>query len=147
MSSLQQKLAAFPRAKLAHVPTPVEVLERIATDFPGHKIYVKRDDCTGLAMGGNKVRQLEFYLGDALEKGCDTVLSTGAVQSNYMRTLAGAAAKLGLDCHIQLEERVAKSQVNRWHCNRDLRFPQAPLREDWHYPLHRVRERGPERHG
>ena len=67
---------------------------------------IKRDDCTCLAMGGNKARQLEFYLGDALNRGCDVVLSTGAVQSNYMRMLAAAAAKVGLECHIQLESRV-----------------------------------------
>ncbi len=67
---------------------------------------MKRDDCTGLAMGGNKARQLEFYLGDARAQGCDTVLSTGAVQSNYMRTIAASAAKLGMECHIQLEDRV-----------------------------------------
>jgi D-cysteine desulfhydrase family pyridoxal phosphate-dependent enzyme len=72
---------------------------------------VKRDDCTGLGLGGNKVRQLEFYLGDAIAKGCDTVLSTGAIQSNYMRTIAAAASKLGLDCHIQLEDRVPDTSV------------------------------------
>ena len=67
---------------------------------------VKRDDCTGLAMGGNKARQLEFYFGDALARGADTVLITGAVQSNYVRMAAAAAAKLGMTCHVQLEERV-----------------------------------------
>jgi len=75
----------------------------------GGRLYVKRDDCTGLAFGGNKVRQLEFYLGEAQALGADTVLITGAVQSNFVRTAAAAAAKLGLDCHAQLEERVAKS--------------------------------------
>ncbi|MXY66085.1 MAG: D-cysteine desulfhydrase family protein [Gammaproteobacteria bacterium] len=99
-------LADWPRAALAHLPTPLEYLPRLSERHPGYRFWLKRDDCTGLAMGGNKVRQLEFYLGDALAKGCDTVLSTGAVQSNYMRTLAAAAARLGLECHIQLEHRV-----------------------------------------
>lgn len=99
-------LAGWPRVELAHLPTPLEFLPRLSGLHPGYRFWLKRDDCTGLAMGGNKVRQLEFYLGDALRQGCDTVLSTGAVQSNYMRTLAAAAARLGLDCHIQLEHRV-----------------------------------------
>ena len=84
------------------------------------EIFVKRDDCTGLGFGGNKVRQLEFYLGDALEKGCDTVLSTGAIQSNYMRTLAAAAGKLGLECHIQLENRVNNNTVDYQHSGNRL---------------------------
>lgn len=103
---LDRALEKWPRANLAHTPTPLEELPRLSEQYPGHCLYLKRDDCTGLAMGGNKARQLEFYLGDALAKGCDTVLSTGAVQSNYMRMLAASAAKLGLECHIQLESRV-----------------------------------------
>ena len=70
-------------------------------------LWVKRDDCTGLAFGGNKVRQLEFYFGDALAQGATLALITGAVQSNFVRTAAASAAKLGLKCLVQLEERVA----------------------------------------
>ncbi len=103
---LNRALEPWPRASLAHTPTPLDDLPRLSACFPGHRLYLKRDDCTGLAMGGNKARQLEFYLGDALAKNCDVVLSTGAVQSNYMRQLAAAAARLGLECHIQLESRV-----------------------------------------
>ena len=106
---LENILAKFPRAKLAHTPTPLEQLTRLPDDCNPCQVYVKRDDCTGLGMGGNKARQLEFYLGAALADGCDSVLSTGAVQSNYMRTLAAACAKLNLQCHIQLEDRVTKS--------------------------------------
>ena len=106
MKPLEKSLAGFPRVTLAHTPTPLEKLAQLSGEFQPHHLYVKRDDCTGLAMGGNKARQLEFYLGEALAEGCDSVLSTGAVQSNYMRILAAAAAKLGLECHIQLEERV-----------------------------------------
>lgn len=97
---------AFPRAALAHRPTPLERLPRLSAEL-GVEIRVKRDDCTGLAFGGNKARQLEFYFGEALARGADTVLITGAVQSNYVRSTAAAAAKLGLACHVQLEDRVA----------------------------------------
>ena len=106
MKTIEQSLANFPRAVLTHTPTPLHKLSRLSAEFAPCVLYVKRDDCTGLAMGGNKARQLEFYLGEAMARGCDTVLSTGAVQSNYMRMLAAGAAKLGLACHIQLESRV-----------------------------------------
>lgn len=72
----------------------------------GPALVVKRDDCTGLAMGGNKARQLEFYFGEAQAQGADTVIITGAVQSNFVRQTAAAAAKLGMACEIQLEHRV-----------------------------------------
>ena len=73
----------------------------------GANLLVKRDDCTGLAFGGNKVRQLEFYMGAACSESADTILITGAVQSNFVRLAAAAARKLGMNCHVQLEERVA----------------------------------------
>jgi D-cysteine desulfhydrase/L-cysteate sulfo-lyase len=98
---------------MAHLPTGIEEMTNLrATLFPagdGPHLLVKRDDNTGVAMGGNKVRQLEFYLGDAVEAGADTVLISSAVQSNYMRTCAAMAARLGLECHLQLEERVPKN--------------------------------------
>lgn len=94
------------RASLAHLPTPIEALPQLSQEVAGANLLVKRDDCTGLAMGGNKARQLEFYFGEAVAQGADTVLITGAVQSNYVRMAAAAAAKLGMACHIQLEERV-----------------------------------------
>jgi len=82
-------------------------MPHLSASLAGVELWVKRDDCTGLGMGGNKARQLEFYLGEAVAMGADTVLITGAVQSNYVRSAAAAAAKLGLRCEIQLEERVA----------------------------------------
>ena len=101
------KLDDLPRVTLAHLPTPIEPMENLAAELGrGGGLYVKRDDCTGLAFGGNKVRQLEFYLGEARAEGADTVLITGAVQSNFVRSAAAAAAKLGMECHAQLEERV-----------------------------------------
>jgi len=99
-------LEEIPHVTLAHTPTPLEALKILSTRIGRAQLYVKRDDCTGLAFGGNKVRQLEYYLGEALERSADTVLITGAVQSNFVRLAAAAARKLGLDCHMQLEERV-----------------------------------------
>ncbi len=98
--------ADFPRTELAHSPTPLEPLPNLTRTLSRPELWVKRDDCTGLGMGGNKARQLEYYFGDALSRGADTVVITGAVQSNYVRAAAAAAAKLGLRCEIQLEDRV-----------------------------------------
>lgn len=97
----------YPRAKLAHAPTPIDAMPNLSAHFGGGTLFVKRDDCSGLGMGGNKARQLEFYLGQAVKQQADTILITGAVQSNYVRTAAAAARKMGMDIHIQLEERVA----------------------------------------
>ena len=102
---LSRLLETFPRAKMAHVPTPIETLPNLSRAI-GCNVSVKRDDCTGIGFGGNKVRQLEFYMGAAQAAGADTVLITGAVQSNFVRTAAAMAGRLGLECHIQLEERV-----------------------------------------
>ncbi len=85
--------------------TPVERLGRMSEKL-GIDLWLKRDDLTGLGFGGNKTRQLEFYFGDAQAQGADTVLITGAVQSNYVRSAAAAAARLGMTSVLQLEERV-----------------------------------------
>lgn len=103
------RLYDLPRAALAHTPTPIERLGALSKHVGGAILFAKRDDCTGLAFGGNKARQLEFYYGKILAEGADTILITGAVQSNFVRVAAAAAAKFGLECHIQLEERVPKS--------------------------------------
>ncbi|MGI9484154.1 MAG: D-cysteine desulfhydrase family protein [Hyphomicrobiales bacterium] len=103
------KLGVMPRAHLFTGETPLEDMPNLSSRYGGARLLVKRDDCTGLAFGGNKVRQLEFYLGQAVHEGADTVLITGAVQSNFARLAAAGARKLGLECHIQLEERVAKN--------------------------------------
>ncbi|MCH8155823.1 MAG: D-cysteine desulfhydrase family protein [Proteobacteria bacterium] len=103
------RLDDLPRARLGHVPTPIEAMPNLGARLGADALYVKRDDCTGLAFGGNKVRQLEFYLGDAVAQAADTILITGAVQSNFARLAAAGARKLGMDCHIQLEERVPKT--------------------------------------
>ena len=100
------RLDALPRINLASDLTPLERLPNIEREIAGPKLYVKRDDSQPIAFGGNKVRQLEFYFGEARQQGADTVLITGAVQSNYCRTCAAFAARLGMDCHIQMEDRV-----------------------------------------
>ncbi|MFQ5958602.1 MAG: D-cysteine desulfhydrase family protein, partial [Alphaproteobacteria bacterium] len=99
------QLSRFPRVRLAHLPTPLEPLPALSRHLGGPRLYVKRDDCTGLATGGNKTRKLEFLMADALERGADTVITCGGVQSNHARQTAAAAAKLGLACHLVQQER------------------------------------------
>lgn len=99
-------LSRFPRVRLAHLPTPLELMPRLTEHLGGPNIYVKRDDCTGLATGGNKTRKLEFVMADAVEKKADVVITQGAVQSNHVRQTAAAACKLGMDCEVVFERRV-----------------------------------------
>jgi len=97
---------SMPRAPLSHAPTPIEEMPNLSACFGTADLFIKRDDCTGLAMGGNKARQLEFYLGQAKAQTADTIVITGAVQSNFTRMAAAAARKNGMDIHIQLEARI-----------------------------------------
>lgn len=90
------------RYPLAHLPTPVEALPQLTALLGGPELYIKRDDQTGLGIGGNKTRKLEYLISDALAQGADLLVSTGAVQSNHCRQVAAAAAKLGLDCLLVL---------------------------------------------
>jgi L-cysteate sulfo-lyase len=99
-------LKNFSRVDLCHQPTPLEEMPRLSAALNGPKFLIKRDDCTGLATGGNKTRKLEFLLADALEQGADMLVTQGAVQSNHVRQTAAAACKFGLDCHALLERRV-----------------------------------------
>ncbi len=91
---------------MAHLPTPLEPLERLSRELGGPQVWVKRDDCTGLAGGGNKTRKLEFLLADAGDQGADTVLTAGALQSNHARQTAAACAKVGLACELFLKRGV-----------------------------------------
>lgn len=100
---------AFARVKLSHTPTPLERLDNLSDDYATN-IWLKRDDCTGLAFGGNKSRQLEFYIGHAKSLGADTLLTSGAVQSNHVRMTVAAARKMNLDVEVQLEHRVDRHQ-------------------------------------
>jgi L-cysteate sulfo-lyase len=103
-------LSKFPRFPLAHLPTSLEPLDRlraeIAKDRGGPRLYIKRDDCTGLALGGNKTRKAEFLIGDALRAGATTIVTEGGLQSNHVRQTAAAAAKAGLTCHLVLDHNV-----------------------------------------
>lgn len=90
------------RLSLAQTPTPLMPLDRLSAQFNGPRIWVKRDDMTGGGVTGNKIRKLEFTLARALEQGCDTVITTGGVQSNHCRTTAIVCAQLGLHCHLIL---------------------------------------------
>ncbi len=105
-------LSRFPRVSLAHLPTALERLPNLSTALGGPQIWVKRDDCTGLATGGNKTRKLEFVMAEALEQGADTIITVGAVQSNHVRQTAAAACKLGLSCEVLLEHRVPDPSDN-----------------------------------
>ena len=92
----------IPRQSLGFFPTPIVELSRLSKALGGPKIFMKRDDNTGLALGGNKTRKLEFILGDALACGADTIITAGAAQSNHCRQTAAAAASLQLECHLVL---------------------------------------------
>jgi L-cysteate sulfo-lyase len=107
-------LARFNPVRFAHLPTPLEPLPRLTEALIGPKgqgpsLWIKRDDCTGLAGGGNKTRKLEYLLGDALANDADTLVTQGATQSNHVRQTAAAAARFGLACEIILEDRTGSN--------------------------------------
>lgn len=101
-------LAGHPRFRLFDAPTPLEPLPHLSAALGGPEIWAKRDDAIPLAMGGNKVRKLEFILADALAQGADTLVTCGAVQSNHARLTAAAARRASLACDLVLVERVAR---------------------------------------
>ena len=110
-------LARFAPVRFAHLPTPLEPLHGLTEDLVrpdggGPTLWIKRDDCTGLAGGGNKTRKLEYLLGDALTTDADTLVTQGAVQSNHVRQTAAAAARFGLKCEIILEHRTGSQAVD-----------------------------------
>jgi L-cysteate sulfo-lyase len=95
-------LAKRRRYPLGFFPTPVVEMRRLSAELGGPRLFIKRDDQTGLAFGGNKTRKLEYLVGEALSKGCDTLVSGGAAQSNHCRQTAAAACAAGLGCHLAL---------------------------------------------
>ena len=99
-----KEITAFPRLRLAQLPTPLHRLPNISA-MTGLNVYIKRDDMTGLGLGGNKVRKLEFLLAEALEQGCDVVLTTGGAQSNHAMLTAACCNRLGLSCILVLKKR------------------------------------------
>ena len=104
-------LTRFPRLEFIGAPTPLEYLPRFS-DYLGREIYIKRDDTTPMAMGGNKLRKLEFLAADALREGADTLVTAGAIQSNHVRQTAAVAAKLGLKCVALLENPIGTQAEN-----------------------------------
>ncbi len=107
------QLGRLPRLKIAALPTPLEEAPSLSAYLGGPRIMFKRDDITGLAFGGNKVRKIEYLMGEAVDRGCDVVVTVGAVQSNHARVTAAAARRLGLDSVVVLHgEEPAQRQGN-----------------------------------
>ena len=102
-------IARFPRIRLGHFPTPLEPMENLSRLLNGPRLWIKRDDCTGLSTGGNKTRKLEFLMAEAVAQKADVVITQGATQSNHARQTAAAAVFLGMHCHILLEDRTGST--------------------------------------
>ena len=99
-------LEKFERIKLGHFPTPIEHLKNVSQHLDGPNIFIKRDDCTGLATGGNKTRKLEFLIPDAIKNKAELIVTVGAIQSNHARQTAAACSLKGLKCLVILEQRL-----------------------------------------
>jgi 1-aminocyclopropane-1-carboxylate deaminase/D-cysteine desulfhydrase-like pyridoxal-dependent ACC family enzyme len=108
---LRRCVARLPRVDLAHLPTPLEEVPRFADRIGAARVFLKRDDCTGLLFGGNKTRHNEFLLADALREGADLIVWGAGVQSNNCRQTAAACAKLGLDCYLYLSRAAHNDEV------------------------------------
>jgi D-cysteine desulfhydrase family pyridoxal phosphate-dependent enzyme len=100
--ALLQRINQTPQVNLGHFPTPLEACPRLSEALGGPRIFIKREDCSGLAFGGNKVRQLTFTIGEAVHQGADTIVHGAASQSNHCRQAAAASARLGLKCYLRL---------------------------------------------
>jgi 1-aminocyclopropane-1-carboxylate deaminase len=150
------RLDAFPRHPLLFGPSPVHRLERLSAHLGGAELWAKRDDCnSGLAYGGNKTRKLEYLVADALEQGCDTLVSIGGVQSNHTRQVAAVAARVGLGCVLVQEswvdwpdvvyDRVGNIQLSRI-MGADVRLVEAGFgigfKESWEQALADVEAAG-----
>ena len=112
---LAARLAQVPRLRFGHLPTPLEPMDRLSEMLGGPRLWVKRDDCTGLSSGGNKTRKLEFLIAAAIEAGATDIITQGATQSNHARQTAAAAAKVGRRCHILLEDRTGSNDWSYTH--------------------------------
>jgi len=116
-------LSRFSRVRFAHLSTPLEPMKNLSKALGGPKIWIKRDDCTGLAGGGNKTRKLEFLLGDAVDKAANVIITQGATQSNHARQTAAIAAKMGMKCYILLEDRTG-SEDDEYNFNGNVLLDQ-----------------------
>ncbi len=99
-AELRVQINRLPRVFLGHLPTPLDFCPRLTEALGGPRIYIKRDDCTGLAFGGNKTRQLEFTVAQGIHQGADVLIGGAGSQSNHCRQLAAAAANQGVDCAL-----------------------------------------------
>lgn len=106
---LSAALQRHPKLRFAHLPTPLEPMDRLSEMLGGPRFWIKRDDCTGLATGGNKARKLDYLMAEAKAAGATAIVTQGATQSNHTRQSAAAAAKLGMTCHILLEDRTGSA--------------------------------------
>lgn len=102
-------LSRFPRISLGHFPTPLEPMANLTAVLGGPRLWIKRDDCTGLSSGGNKTRKLEYLMAEAVAARADVVITQGATQSNHARQTAAAAVKVGMKCLILLEDRTGST--------------------------------------
>ena len=109
MTVFDEALSQFERQPLAHLPTPFEEMATLAAELGGPRLFVKRDDQTGLAFGGNKARKLDFILADAVKKGSDSVITWAGVQSNWARMTAAGSRRLGMDPILVLQRREDQS--------------------------------------
>jgi 1-aminocyclopropane-1-carboxylate deaminase/D-cysteine desulfhydrase-like pyridoxal-dependent ACC family enzyme len=110
-SEVRAAAETLPRIRLAHLPTPLEEAPRFAAKIGGGvRVFIKRDDCTGLVLGGNKARHNEYLLGDAVASGCDMLVWGALIQSNNCRQTAAACAKLGLECRLYLSKAHQKTE-------------------------------------
>ena len=108
---LRARIAHLPRVSLAHLPTPLEEAPRYSKQLGGPRVWIKRDDCTGLYFGGNKTRHNEFLMAEALQRKADVVVWGAGVQSNNCRQTAAACNKLGLDCVLYLSQAAHNDDV------------------------------------
>ena len=123
-----KSLDTFPRLSLGLFPTPIHRLDNISATL-GANVYIKRDDLTGLGLGGNKTRKLEFLLADAKQKGAELVFTTGGAQSNHAMLTAAAAGRLGMRCILILKKRGRRKRRGP-----DLRYSMAnrpPAPPEW----------------
>lgn len=138
---LETALGRLERVTLASVrPTPLEAMPRLSAELGGPALFIKRDDLTGLAFGGNKTRMLEFSLADARAKGVDTIVTGAAVQSNYCRQMAAACAKLGLELHLVLRphREIDKTAVQGNHFLQRLFGAHVTIMPDYDMEKHKA---------
>mgnify|MGYP002153792467 CR=1 FL=1 len=132
MKNLSELINRLPRVRLANLPTPLEEMPRLSKVLGGPRLWIKRDDLTGLVFGGNKVRKLEFEMAEAKNQGADVVITDGVPQSNHARTVATAAKKLGLKAVLVLRGEEPKEYDGNLLLDRifgaDIRFVKA----EWH---------------